>query len=493
MNKSTINLALVVVGTFLFDFLFFEEKLGINTALFALFYVAGLAWLFPESRFSRPFWATAVGTLIAAAMVGWHNSTASKLAFCVAAITAAGFAQATGLRFVLSAVGQYFGGLAGPPGRLFNSLYQAKEGEKKRPGFRKLLSLSLLPILVAAVFYFLYYVANDNFARLSDEFWRQVGRLISFDIRLEHVLFVLLGFFLVGAAFWKKESWLEKSEPLKSDSLKRIRPPKPKGLIFEKPAMLGLQREHRQSLILLGLLNVLLLVVNLTDFRYVWFGFDDAAARDLKSYVHEGTYFLIASILLAMAVLGFVFRKNLNFLSTNSLLKKLALVWLIQNGILASSVAVRTIRYIDFHGLAYKRIGVFLFLLLVLFGLRTLWLKIRDCRSRFWLFWQNGWAVFALLIANSLVPWDTFITRYNLFTETKKQTIDINFLLYQVSDKNLFLLEENLELLKTKKVWPEKTPEIIEQEVQQKRAEFDLKQSRLTWKSWNAADARNRK
>ena len=134
-----------------------------------------------------------------------------------------------------------------------------------------------------------------------------------------------------------------------------------------------------------------------------------------------------------------------------------------------------------------------LFLLLVVFGLRTLWLKIRDARSRFWLFKQNGWAVFVLLIANACIPWDTFITGYNLFTPTRKEAIDVNFLLHQVSDKNLFLLEENLELLKSKTVWPEQSPEEIEQTMHQKRTEFDLAQSRLSWKSWNVADARNRK
>jgi Domain of unknown function (DUF4173) len=218
---------------------------------------------------------------------------------------------------------------------------------------------------------------------------------------------------------------------------------------------------------------------------------DEETQKDLKGYVHEGTYFLIASILLAMGVLFFTFRKNLNFYPKNQPLKTAAGIWLIQNAVLAFSVAVRNLHYIDFHGLAYKRIGVFWFLSLVFFGLYTLWTKIKDTRSNAWLWRYNAWAFYTLLVLNTCVNWDVLITRYNL-SGKPKSTVDLNQMVYDMSNKNLFLLEATKERLPQLNTYPPMSEDVIYQGIALKRGSFESEQSQISWKSWNIADKRNK-
>lgn len=490
MLLSSARLLSVFIGVLTFDFLFWEEKMGLNTFIFSVLYLTALWLLFPDGRRSAGFWITAGGTLLTAGLVVWHNSGAAKLAHLLSAMCAAGFAQESTLRFVLYALGQYCRGWWQAPGHLLTALQTGSGiGAKSRRRLGRTVYTALLPLVVVSIFYGLYYFANEQFAALADAFWQQVGSLLRFDISIGHLLFIIFGFFLIGAAFWHNTSKLATADQMKSDALLRIRPPRT-GKFLKPPAMLGLRQEYRQSLLLLVLLNVLLLTVNITDARYVWFGFDGAAPQNLKIYVHRGTYFLIASILLAMGVLFYIFRKNLHFFPNNRALRTAALLWLIQNAVLAFSVGIRNWRYIDFHGLAYKRIGVALFLALVFFGLVTLWLKISRQRTMAWLWRQNGWALYLLLVGNALLNWDVLITRYNL-SSRPKATIDVHYLLYTVSDKNLYLLEEHAGVLAQKAMYPQLTEEGIASAIEQKRIRFDAGQPLLSWKSWNLADARN--
>ncbi len=487
MNKTTILPLLVLFATFLFNFLFWEEKMGANTLLFSLFYLAALWSIFPESRNSRRFWLTAGGTLLTAFMVTWHNSFAAKFAYFVSAMCVAGFAQEKDIKFILNALWQYMRGWRFAFGHLLTSA--SPQNYQGRFIWRNL-RLGIVPFLVASVFYILYYAANDKFATLADRFWSQVGQLLAFDISIPHLLFVLFGFFLTGAAFWYNDGRIVANEKAQPDELGRVRPPRKH--YQAATAMLGLRREFQQSSILLWMLNILLFIVNLTDIRHVWFGFDEAAQADLKGYVHQGTYVLIVSILLAMSVLFFVFRKNLNFFPGNTGLKSASAIWLLQNAVLAVSVGIRNWRYIDFHGLAYKRIGVMLFLGLVFFGLAALWKKINHRYSMFWLWRLNGWALYVLLVLNACVNWDVFITRYNL-SGTAKSSVDVNYMIYTVSNKNLFLLEENAALLPTLNMYPEMPAEAIRRGIELKREGFDKEMERFSWKSWNGADEKNKR
>jgi hypothetical protein len=487
MNHSALRFAAVIALSLAFNFLFWSEKMGLNTLIFTVLYLGALLWFFPESRSARAFWAAAAGTLLAASMVVWHNSGASKLAFVVAAMCAAGFAQVGSMRFVLYALLQYLQSAIMMPRHFFARWGESKPS-KEPSRVRKSLGFGLVPVVVVFGFYLLYYAANAKFAALADRFWAQVGRVLSLDISFDQVCFFLFALFAVGGALWRNHSGLAEADAAEPDALLRQRPPRRR--YVEQRSMLGLDREFRQSRMLLWLLNGLLLMVNLTDVFSIWFGLDAEMQKDLKGFVHEGTYLLIISILCAMGVLFYVFRRNLNFFPDNNSLKMGAFAWLAQNAVLAISVGIRNAHYVDFHGLAYKRIGVFLFLGLVFFGLYTLWLKIRDRRTMWWLWRRSGWAFFALMLLNACVNWDVLITDYNL-SGRPRSTVDVRHMIYQMSSKNLYLLKEKRAQLEAVAAYPAIDASSIASAIEAKERDFWAAQSKLSWKSWNGADARN--
>jgi hypothetical protein len=147
-------------------------------------------------------------------------------------------------------------------------------------------------------------------------------------------------------------------------------------------------------------------------------------------------------------------------------------------------------------GLAYKRIGVLVFLLMVLMGLITVFIKIHHKKTAYYLWRVNGWFAIVLLVGGSCVHWDETIARYNL---AHKDTIpvDVRFLL-TLSDKTLPLLEKNQDVLVKEKaliynaydrndisyygVTPEQLFEI-------RKKDFFTKQQTYSWLSWNVSDA----
>jgi hypothetical protein len=260
-------------------------------------------------------------------------------------------------------------------------------------------------------------------------------------------------------------------------------------------AMDPLERERRMGMILLVAANCLLVVVTVIDINWIWFGFVVPQGFSLKQFVHEGTWILIISILLSMLILMHLFRKNQNFYRRSQALKVLAIVWVVQNFILGISVFLRNYHYISFHGLAYKRIGVIVFLLLVMVGLISLLIKIRERKSLFYLARVNGWAAFVALVGLSTVDWDSVIVRYNL-DHWNQGEIDVDNYL-EMSDKVLPLLYADIDkvgaqMLKHKENTVRWVNELdigtFRRALDVKRDRFIQRHERSVWQEVNLAD-----
>ena len=258
---------------------------------------------------------------------------------------------------------------------------------------------------------------------------------------------------------------------------------------------IALKNQNRRGIILFLLVNILLLIENCIDIKWLWFGFDLPEGFSLKHYVREGTGFLIASILLSMGLLLYYFQKNQNFYSNNRLLKRFAYLWIAQNAILCYSVFLRNFQYIDFHGLAYKRIGVVVFLLLTVIGLITIFIKIKEIKSVYYLLRINTWAFYIVLVLLSCYNWDVKIAEYNL-AHWNKGEIDVDFYL-QLSDKalpvifkNLNSVKEQIEAHKNNKVrWIQHLDyDVFVHELEEKRDHFLTTYKDHSWLSFNMAD-----
>ena len=482
---------LVLVATLAYNFLFWQEKMGLNSLIFTLLMIAILFHTHPESRRSKPALLTAFGTLLTAVLIVWNNSLLTKCIHILSFITMVGFVQARMLRFV------WFGLLLGLSHLLFfprkfsDVLLDVNlTGSPIRAAMRSF-RLSVLPLFVVAAFYVIYYNANTAFSELSDNFWTNLFKFFSFDISFQRLLFFISGLILTGGMIWKYAlPYFEKKQIEKQENL--IRKRKNKAYIHRKISTLGLKNEYLMAKGLLIALNLLLLLVNILDIQHVWVGDIPDNPLLLKNYVHEGTYLLIAAILLAMTVVLFFFRKNLNFYPTSHVLQNLSYLWIAQNALLAISVFIRNAHYITTCGLAYKRIGVIVFLLLTLFGLFTLWYKIRKKKTFYFLLQYNAWAVYMALVITSFVNWDAQITRFNLHKQFKNG-IDTDFLIHTISDKNLYLLEANIQKMVnfSNSFLPNSITQ-IPLSIERKRAIFEQKQQSYSWLSWNYPDFRNK-
>ena len=252
-------------------------------------------------------------------------------------------------------------------------------------GIRKALRFLIIPLLLAGVFFLLYAVSNAVFQNVVKDMGIALENFFSkfFDwFGWQRFGFLLLGLFITGGLLLKsKYNYFSEKDYTQHNDMWRRKNDLIKwkqSALFDVLSLfmgrfangiMALRNENTVGMISLLLLNILLLFINAIDITYVWFGFTYTADVNLKDYVHEGAGMLIFSIVLAMMVLLFFFRGNLNFYKNNKWLRYGAYGWIIQNAVLVISVLLRDYYYIQHMGLVYKRIGVLVFLTMVLVGL----------------------------------------------------------------------------------------------------------------------------
>lgn len=486
---------MVVLLGLLFDRLFWDREIGLNLTLFALAAMITALARYGWREVSLPARGAFIGTVVAVAMVYVHHSTVAITAAVLGLFLFGGLVHERSLRSVLYAFPQAVVAFFMAPVAARNGLAALRgEGVPAGRGWRWI-RIAILPMLVALAFVQLYRAGNPKFDLLTAGFFEGFFDLLG-ELLTPHLLFFLLGL-MVSAALVRRVApdFAARFEQGLSDTMVRTRIRRPHWM---RPlSMDPLERERRAGVVLLVLVNVALLVVNVIDISWVWFGFTVPEDFSLKQFVHEGTWALIWSILLSMVVLLYLFRRNLNFHPHNRTLKLLAALWIVQNFILGISVFLRNWHYIGFHGLAYKRVGVIVFLALVLIGLVTLYIKVRDRRSFFYLARVNGWAWFAVLVGLSTVDWDRAIVRYNLAHDNPGE-IDIDNYL-QMSDKVLPLLYTNMDKVQRQMAqhrhnrvrWVEHLdPTDFRRELDAKRYRFIRRVENQHWQESNWADSR---
>jgi hypothetical protein len=510
MKAATLKTILVTAGAVLFNIIFWQEKLALNAVLFDAFILSSVFYLYPAA-FTKPAMKWLVlAHVVALAAVIIHNTLLSKLAFSVTLLLVVVFTQYLHRSVwyaAASALGNYVLFIIS----FIENLQQVKgSGTRKPLGIRKALRFLVIPFLIAAVFFLLYSLSNAVFENVVKDmgialqnFFSKIFTWFSWD----RFGFLLLGLFVTGGLLMKSNTnhFSEKDYSQHNDlwrkknNLQRWK----ESALFDilrlfmgrfANGIMALRNENTVGIISLLMLNVLLLFINVIDVKYVWLGATYTADLNLKDYVHEGAGMLIFSIVLAMMVLLFFFRGNLNFYKKNKWLRYGAYGWILQNAILVISVLLRDSYYIQHMGLAYKRIGLLVFLSMVLMGLFTVFIKIHQKKTAYYLLRVNGWFAIVLLVTTSCIHWDETMARYNL---AHKQTIpvDVHFLL-TLSDKTLPLLAQNPDVLDAKinegpveTENPDRKELSPRQEFEERVKDFNEAQQKYSWLSWNRADA----
>ncbi|MCG3165167.1 MAG: hypothetical protein POELPBGB_00929 [Bacteroidia bacterium] len=505
MQNSKIRLVFFTASLIIYNYLFWGQSSGINLPLFSFLLGITAVIINPESLHSRRVQATASGTFITGVLVVIHHSNLSVFAHVISFYAMLGFIQQNKIKSLYNAFLQSVSGLLVAPKRLLVAVTRKAQANSKTAKAFRLLSLVLLPMIVFIIFYFIYTVANPLFEELTLSITTKINDLFQFVFRhlsIEWVIFIGFGSALTAVVVFRtiSQRWLN-NDAAENETLLRRKSSTENFIGLRKTfSNLALKNERRSGIIFLVLINLLLLVVNIIDINWIWFDFVVPQKFNLKQFVHEGTYMLIFSILLSMAILLYLFRNNQNFLKENRLLKTLAYLWIAQNAVLCYSVFLRNFHYINYHGLAYKRIGVIVFLLLTFAGLITLFIKIKEVKSGYFLLRKNTWFAYSVMVVLCLFNWDLIIVRYNL-NHWNSDDIDVSFY-RSLSDRALPELFANREKVQRQmelhKINPERWLSELdygsfENYLTDRKEHFMFEQKLKQWQSWNYADAKTYK
>ncbi|WP_316765564.1 DUF4173 domain-containing protein [Pedobacter frigiditerrae] len=464
--KKQFDLQLIAVfgGGLLFNFLFWMERLALNLLLYSLFIFIVLFAdkVMPKSK--RMFFA-AGSNLLAALLVVYNQSDLTIISYYFSLCIFIGFVHMQQLRSIFTALLAAFLQLFTGPINLVKKLMSVKVGSFSLKPILRPIKYIIIPIIVLIFFSILYSIANPVFAKYLELISTNIGNFISSiftfifgDLSVLRFMHIVLGILLTAGIIIKfKDDGLEKAElTLEEKMIRKKRNAKKFSFGYELTAIfagklmkknMALKTENIIGIISFAALNLLILSLNIIDVSTLWLG--NASSIQTVNYsaeLHEGTNALIMSIVLAMLVIIYFFSGNLNFFSKNKTIRILAYVWIFQNAFLVSSVLLRDYNYVAMHGLTYKRIGVLVFLILCTIGLITVYIKVAQQKTLFFLFKTNGFVWYCLLLVAGFVNWDVFIVNYNI-NNRNNIALDLDHLL-DMSDKTLPLLDKNRELLK---------------------------------------------
>jgi hypothetical protein len=202
-------------------------------------------------------------------------------------------------------------------------------------------------------------------------------------------------------------------------------------------SLMRIDNEFLSGMILFAMLNFLLLIVNVLDFNYLWMDGTLPKGMSHKQFVHNGIGVLITSIVIAIFIILFYFRGGINFYEKNKWIKWMAYLWIFQNLFMLFSTGYRNNLYIDESGLSYKKIGVYVYLLLTFIGLLTTLIKVYKIKTNWYLFKINGVFYYTILVISTIPNWDVLITDFNIKKHTEGKKDLEKYLLLDLSYKNL--------------------------------------------------------
>lgn len=279
--------------------------------------------------------------------------------------------------------------------RLHQAAIRKQEVIVARP---KVLSV-LLPCVACFVFGLIFVLANPNLQRLLAEQFESL-----FDVLREFLArFSALEFAGWVAVFWVTLSLMR---PFVRKTQSEIE-------VSTNPVQSrnsDLFPAARNTLAALTLLFAMYLVF---EFGTLWFR-EFPAGFHYSGYAHEGAAWLTVALALATACLSLIFRGNMPLDPRSGLLRRLALVWSVENFLLAVSVYNRLSIYVGFNGMTQMRIIGLFGITTVVVGFVLVLCKLVRRHSFLWLVRRQLLAVAFAVFLFLLLPIDMFVVKYNV-------------------------------------------------------------------------------
>ncbi|MDD4149271.1 MAG: DUF4173 domain-containing protein [Bacteroidales bacterium] len=498
MKKKQIILINLATAIF-FALIFYKNYIGLNLFLFELIVVPIMFYINRPVKLNILGISAVAGVFLSAVMVVLLNTNWSIFINIFSLLTLSGILSYKNFKSYIHAVTESFF-------RIFSSQISilldwgdntktnatSSSSTKNNISGSKIFYLIIIPAAIIIFFIILYASASSKFYAQFEVIFNAIIRFLE-NINFIFLLMIILGLIIGNILYMKtKPLGLHNMDIKGNDTLSRTRRKS-----FIKFKNTGLKTQYLSGIVLLGSLNVLILYFNILDFSYLWFGFVWDGSF-FKEFVHEGTWVLVFSVFISAGIALYFFRNNLNFYSKNKWLKRLTIIWISQNIIMVISVVLRNYWYINYFGLAYKRIAVLIFLLLTVIGLATIIIKILNLKSTFYLWKVNGFALFTVLILTTCVNWDMLIAKFN-FKHYDRSLIDYRFMAKLNNSALPYTLKTLDELESIKEVQHEIMPfdidlpylwdiYIYQLEIEAKKEKFLKRYSHTNFLEWNLAD-----
>ncbi|HTB32872.1 MAG TPA: DUF4153 domain-containing protein [Bacteroidia bacterium] len=394
---------LLLVAVSFYSFLFYRQSPGINFVIFNFVLLGCLAASSKQIIKSKQWLLAALGSLASALCVGYYGNLLSVIANIISLSILSTLSISENSSVVVSLISSTCAYFASPVNIILDYMERSKNRMEGHPGYKKRIILIGIPVVITLVFFFLYRASNPLFDKLAEN--------INLDfISVSWILFTAIGLCLLYGFFYQRK--------LEILSACDSRPGDLENRAYKKLTLFGrelnLTDENFSGIILFVLLNLLVLIVNLGDVNYLLITKKLPDGISYSQFVHQGIDALIASIIIAIAIVLFYFRGGLNFFRKSKAIKVLACIWILQNAFMIYSTSCRNTLYITECGLTFKRIGVYVYLMLALTGLITTLVKIVKAKSNSYLFRINGWIFYGFLVILSFPNWDRIVTSYNV-------------------------------------------------------------------------------
>ncbi|PLW94824.1 MAG: hypothetical protein C0592_01745 [Marinilabiliales bacterium] len=496
------NDVLIIVSTLLYSFFFYKQMPGINYLLFSIVLVFMLG-LRKDNVFADKRWMVlAALSLLTGVFVLIHGTVISVISNFIALSMLAVNSLYVKSSFFFSFFVSIFSYLSSFVYLILDLVDRKprepkpeEEGDKKKSGFfvdvSTKLVLGIIGFLVIALFFVIYRRANPLFKDFTDR--------INLDfISIQWLTFTFLGFLLMYGFFKiRHDKKLHESDSQESGELNEER-------VHAKPnAFLGfiipVQMEALIGVVFLAILNILLLMLNSLDLSFMFGGADLPDGITYSEYVHKGVGNLIFSVVLVILITMYFFRGQLNFFKGSGgskAVRILAFLWLVQNLIMLISTAFRNQEYISEYSLTYKRIGVYVWLVLTAVGLITTFYKIGAKKSMWYLIRINSWSFLIVIILLGSTNWDMLIAKYNTRNIAENfDDLDFEYLM-NLNSNAMPIIYEALEDIDTETLFQsESTAQMYDDlrvsymyRILGKMDAYMEKYSEKTWKSFNLDD-----
>jgi hypothetical protein len=159
--------------------------------------------------------------------------------------------------------------------------------------------------------------------------------------------------------------------------------------------------------------NALFALQNGLDIAYLWSGAPLPSGVTLADYAHRSAYPLIVTALLAGLFVLVTLRPGSDTAAV-PLIRRLVVLWIVQNVFLVASSMLRTIDYIEVYSLTRLRIAALVWMVLVAIGLVLIVWRMLKGRSGAWLINANALAAGIALMGCSVTDIGSLAAAWNV-------------------------------------------------------------------------------